>query len=126
VIENDIDLFAFWHSSKRLQGLNLSSYVNTKIDKIIESLKNETDKEKKKELYQNFVLEMKKDIPATFIYSPDFIYAVDKKLNTENLNYLKKPSDRFDMVHTWYTEKEAIWAFMDRVTIFKKIQKLIQ
>lgn len=126
VIENDIDLFAFWHSSKRLQGLNLSSYVNTKIDKIIESLKNETDKEKKKELYQNFISEMRKDIPATFIYSPDFIYAVDRKLKTENMDYLKKPSDRFYSVYTWYTETEAIWAFIDKVTLFKKIQKLIQ
>src|SRR6185369_17927164 len=37
IINNESDLFAFWHSSQRKDpGLNVAMYTNAKVDKILE------------------------------------------------------------------------------------------
>ncbi len=121
VVQNDVDLYAFWHSSQRVgSGLNVSMYANSKIDKILNDLKNTSQDEEKDILYQKFIEEMNKDLPAAFLYSPQFIYVTDKDIRLTGLTHIKKPADRFNSVHTWHIKTESIWAFLVHNDFLKK------
>lgn len=110
IINHESDLFAFWHSSQRKDpGLNVAMYTNSKVDKILEdafTITNEQDRTKK---YLQFEDEIIKDMPAVFLYSPDFIYVVSKNLKNFKMNYIISPKDRYLNVYSWYTDTENVW-----------------
>lgn len=103
------DLYAFWHSSQRIApGLNISMYVNNKVDKILESIRAENVEEKKIKLYNDLESIISSDIPAIFLYSPKYIYAIPKELNGLEIIKLTVPSERFYNVTSWYTETQRV------------------
>jgi len=80
VLNADPDPFAFWHSSQRKDpGLNLSVYANDKIDKLLEEGRQSIDQESRKEKYNEFQKLLTEDVPAVFLYSPTYLYPVNKK-----------------------------------------------
>ena len=110
IINNESDLFAFWHSSQRKDpGLNVALYTNAKVDKILENAAVIVDKDSRIQKYIQFTEEIKKDMPAIFLYSPDFIYTVSKNLKQLKMNRVILPSDRYLNAYAWYTETENIW-----------------
>ncbi len=110
VIGRDLDLYPFWHSSQRNDpGLNIALYTNIKADKALETIRNTSDEKKKTESLQILEREIKNDIPAIFLYSPDYIYATTKELHSIPLTNITSPSDRFMNIHEWYTETEKVW-----------------
>jgi len=110
IINNESDLFAFWHSSQRKDpGLNVSLYTNAKVDQILESAFVTSSKEERIKKYLQFEEEIKKDIPAIFLYSPDFIYITSKDLKGIGLNQIVSASNRFYDVHKWYLKEDNVW-----------------
>ncbi len=110
IINHESDLFAFWHSSQRNDpGLNVSMYTNAKVDKILEEAFITTDEKSRIKKYAQFEDEIKKDMPAIFLYSPDFIYVVSKNLQGLNMSHITSPADRFSNVYSWYTETDNVW-----------------
>ena len=115
IINHESDLFAFWHSSQRKDpGLNVAMYTNAKVDKILEeafTLLNEDQRLKK---YAEFESEIKKDMPAVFLYSPKFIYAVSSELNGLSIDHIISPADRFANVNSWYTKTQNVWKIFSK------------
>jgi len=110
IINNESDLFAFWHSSQRKDpGLNVASYTNAKVDKILEDAFITTDKNLRIKKYAEFKDEIKKDMPAVFLYSPDFIYVVSKNVKGFSLEHIVNPSDRFLNSYLWYIKTDDVW-----------------
>ncbi|MFA7285881.1 MAG: peptide ABC transporter substrate-binding protein [Candidatus Paceibacterota bacterium] len=110
IINNEGDLFAFWHSSQRTDpGLNIAMYTNPKVDKILEDASKTIDENERVKKYAQFGEEIKKDLPAVFIYSPNFIYIVSKDLDGFNLNNIINLEERFKNVYTWSVKKEKVW-----------------
>jgi len=111
VTGRDPDPFAFWHSSQKNDpGLNIASYANSTVDKILETARVTGDSEKRKTLYKEFTKEILKDTPAIFLYSPKFIYIQPSELKTEkSVLSIITPSERFSQVHKWYTNTESVW-----------------
>ena len=110
IINSESNLYAFWHSSQRKDpGSNISLYTNAKVDKILEESFTTLNKEDRIKKFIQFEEEIKKDMPAVFLYSPDFIYTVPKKLKGFAIENIISPSDRFSDVYLWYTETENIW-----------------
>ena len=104
------DPFAFWHSSQRNDpGLNIALYTNTKADKILESLRGTLDKEDRAVKYLDFGREIEKDVPAVFVYSPDFTYLIDENLSGIALGNITIPSDRFAGINNWYLKTDNVW-----------------
>lgn len=115
IVGRELDLFSFWHSSqKKNPGVNVAMYSNTKVDKILESLKAERDTDKKIKLLKDFQTEIEKDIPASFIYSPNFIYLLPKEVKNVNIIPPVTTSDRFLNVHEWYINTEKVWKIFTR------------
>ncbi len=115
IINNESDLYAFWHSSQRKDpGLNVAIYTNVKVDKILEDTFKTNDIKARNEKYAEFEKEIKKDNPAVFLYTPKMIYVVSKRLNGLNLEKTDSLSDRFLSVNTWYTEKDRVWKIFSK------------
>lgn len=114
VINNYSDLYAFWHSSQRLDpGLNITNYANITTDKLLADLREETDDEKIKKAVLEFNENIKKDHPAIFLYSPDFIYVTKSELMGVDINQIRNSEDRFINVHQWFINKDKIWKIFE-------------
>jgi peptide/nickel transport system substrate-binding protein len=110
IIGVNSDPYAFWHSSQRLDpGLNISSYANITVDKALTESRATKDTETRTKDYQTFQNEIKKDIPAIFLYAPQFVYATQNSIHGVGLNTLNTPSERFLDAYAWYMNTEHIW-----------------
>ncbi len=112
VIGREFDLFAFWHSSQRNDpGLNIALYANASADKVLEELRATGSEEERMKLYAKFEAELEKDIPAIFLYAPDFVYSVPNDIEGLELGFIGRPSDRFLGASVWHRETEHVWPF---------------
>jgi len=110
VINRDLDYYAFWHSSQRNDpGLNLALYTSIESDTALETARDTLDMEEKLPLLQKFEKEVINDVPAVFLYSPDFIYIVPQIVNAQFPHIVVTSSDRFAEVYNWYMETEKVW-----------------
>lgn len=113
VVGRDPDLYAFWHSSQRNDpGLNIAMYTNAKADKALEDMRKATSTDATKLAYDRFAKEVSTDIPAVFLFSPDFIYALPNKIKNVSLGQITTPNDRFISIPDWYIETEKVWSFL--------------
>ncbi len=109
-IGKDLDLYAFWHSSQRNSpGLNVAQYVNSKVDKILEEARVTTDLEDRREHYEEFEKIIQDEVPAIFLYSPEFMYVVPEKVKGLKLEYITSSSDRFYGINDWYITTDSVW-----------------
>jgi peptide/nickel transport system substrate-binding protein len=114
-IGNSVDLYAFWHSSQRNPpGLNIAMYVNSQTDKLLESARSELNTAQELADYGNFAAIIQNDIPAVFLYSPDFIYVVPKKVYGISINTLSVPENRWSDISKWYIDTDSVWKFFIR------------
>ncbi len=110
VVGRELDLYAFWGSSQRNDpGLNIALYTNPAVDRALEDLRSTTDTEKQQTLYRTIEDELARDIPAVFLYAPDFVYSVPKDIKGLDLGFIEAPSDRFLSVATWHRETDYVW-----------------
>lgn len=115
IIGRDLDLFAFWHSSQRNDpGLNIALYANITTDKLLEEGRQILSKKDRVEKYKQFEEEIKKETPAVFLYSPEFIYIVKSNIEGINLGTITTSSDRFMDVHSWYIDTDKVWDFFEK------------
>jgi peptide/nickel transport system substrate-binding protein len=119
VVGRSADLFAFWHSSQRNDpGLNLAMYANSRADALLAQARATTDRKQREILYTKFTEEIRKDVPAVFLYAPEFIYVVPQSLRGIALGSLSTPAERFQNAYQWYTDTESVWSiFADKVTV---------
>lgn len=112
VVGRELDLFAFWHSSQRNDpGLNVALYANATADKALEGLRQSSDKAERDALLATFIGELRKDMPALFLYAPDFVYSIDNGIQGLSLGFIETPSDRFLSVPLWHRETDYVWPF---------------
>lgn len=115
VIGRELDLFAFWHSSQRLDpGLNIALYANAAADKALEGLRATADTQKRTELLRDFNAEIEKDLPAIFLYAPDFVYSIPNDIAGVTLGFIETPDDRFLSLPSWHKETDEIWPIFAR------------
>ena len=110
VVGRDMDFFAFWHSSQRNDpGLNIAMYTNTKVDKLLEDARKTLDTSSRIAKYKTFSEEIQKDVPAIFLYSPEFIYITPGKIQGFSLSAITLPFERFLNINNWYIETNNLW-----------------
>ncbi|HWB34369.1 MAG TPA: peptide ABC transporter substrate-binding protein [Candidatus Paceibacterota bacterium] len=110
VIGRELDLYAFWDSSQRNDpGLNVALYANSTADKILEQLRQTTDTTMRQNLYSQFLAQFNADIPAVFLYAPDFVYSIPNDIQGLDLGFIETPSDRFLSAPEWHRETDYVW-----------------
>jgi len=112
VTGHDPDLFAFWHSSQRNDpGLNIALYANIATDKLLDDARKTLNVEDKISYYKKFQDEVAEDIPAVFIYTPDFVYILPEKIQGVKIGSVTTQSERFLDIHNWFIETDLVWKF---------------
>ncbi|PIR46958.1 MAG: hypothetical protein COV07_01565 [Candidatus Vogelbacteria bacterium CG10_big_fil_rev_8_21_14_0_10_45_14] len=116
VVGREPDLFAFWHSSQRNDpGLNISMYTNSKVDKMLEGARRTIVRSEREDLMREIATTIKSDSPATFVYSPLFLYILPEKVKGVDLGAITTTGDRFSTVSKWHIETERVWRyFLDK------------
>ncbi len=110
IISKDLDLYAFWHSSQRNSpGLNISMYVNSRADNLLEDIRTTTDPNKRADMYQALQKIIRSDVPAVFIYSPEYIYIMSDNIKGYNIKSIANHSERFYGIEKWYITMDHVW-----------------
>ncbi|MDE1975221.1 MAG: hypothetical protein KGI49_01785 [Patescibacteria group bacterium] len=111
-VGSDGDMFAFWHSSERnAPGLNVAMYASSKVDKLLQDIRSNGDPTARAADYAALDQDIRSDVPAIFLYAPDFIYAMPKDLKGAELGTMTVPSDRWSSVSSWYIATDKVWDF---------------
>jgi peptide/nickel transport system substrate-binding protein len=109
-INNESDLYSFWHSTQRQDpGLNIAMYNNKKVDNILDIIQKTPLKQERLEKYIDLAEEFESTIPAILIYAPKYLYVTSSKFNNFSLNNITTPSDRFNFIHQWSTRVDRVW-----------------
>jgi len=104
------DPFVFWHSSQTLDpGLNVASYTSSDANEVVEKIRETNDIKERNDLYRSLTETINEDLPATFLYSPKFIYATNESIGGMDLGSIADPSDRFLNVDSWYLHEDKTW-----------------
>ncbi|HQA04097.1 MAG TPA: peptide-binding protein [Thermodesulfovibrio thiophilus] len=80
-LSHDPDLYDIFHSSKTKHGeFNFVSYSNPYVDRLIEQARGILNRDERKKLYFKIHKLITEDQPYTFLYVPDTIIAVNKRI----------------------------------------------
>ncbi len=106
----DVDPFSFWHSSQiEDPGLNLSLFSNRHADKALEDARQTNNLEERQKKYFEFQNILDEEAPAIFLYSPFYIYPVEKKVKGIKISDISMPVDRFIGFEDWYIKTKKVW-----------------
>jgi peptide/nickel transport system substrate-binding protein len=103
IIGHDPDVSAFWHSSQRNNGLNIINYNNQVVDELLTEARqissSQADRIKKYHSFQELLVD---DLPAIFLFSPDYLYIQTKKLKGFETEFIIEPRHRFSSINSWH------------------------
>ena len=103
ILGSDPDLYPFWHSSQRkYPGLNMTSFANKQADKLIEEARETFDAKKRGEIYKQIQKIIIDDMPAIFLFQPNYTYVLPSKLNGFDMSRIFIPADRLLDSNKWY------------------------
>lgn len=109
-VGRSLDLYPFWHSSSREDpGLNVSLYANINVDSLVTKMRVATSTDERDRLIDQFVDEVEHDMPAIFLFSPSFSYAVAEEVKTAEFEKIQRPSERWSNIAEWYMYKSGVW-----------------
>ncbi len=98
----NLDVFSYWHSSQATShGLNLSNYQNPRADALMESIRQSFDTEKREKELKELAGIISEDVPAIFLFTPDYTYWVDSRVTGIKLEKILSPKDRFGTIENW-------------------------
>ncbi len=104
------DLYPFWHSSQKIDpGLNISSYENKDVDKLLKEARETLDTSVKQQKYEQLQDIILNDAPALFLYNPDYLYWASKKVQGIDTQKITDPAKRFINVTNWFIETKRVW-----------------
>ena len=109
-IGRQLDFYPFWHSGGRNHpGLNIALYTSIATDKLLTDLRTEKDNQIRLDYYREFEAELTNDLPAIWLYVPEFTYVLPKSVHIQNLEGLSSANDRFAGIANWYLENQNLW-----------------
>lgn len=105
-----LDYYSFWHSSQRNDpGLNIALYANITTDSLLSDLRKSTSTEDREAQLISFAEEIASETPAIFLYAPELVYILPKKIQNASFTGVGEPHERFSSVHEWYIKTESVW-----------------
>lgn len=109
IIGSDPDISSFWHSSQVNGGLNFIAYNNNDVDTLlIEARKIVNKQEERIEKYKEIQELIVEDKPAIFLFSPQYLYVFDQKVQGFFGQTLIYPKNRFASIFDWYIKTKKI------------------
>lgn len=127
ITESPSDLYAFWHSSQRTYpGLNISNYVSSKLDKQLETLRENSSELDRISAYEMVKKEFEDEVPGIFLFAPSLVYITNDKITSELPYFSLNNSSRFTLVESWYKNTEKIWPKTYYKPLIVKLESFIK
>src|SRR3989344_683924 len=122
---DNLDGYSYWHSSGiqkrtllrtdlRLDAYNLSQYTSFEADSLLETVRGNRAENEQYAALRRLRDVLAKDVPAIFLYSPQYAFAYSKALHGVVLGDLSLHSDRFLSLAQWYVKERLV--FIDDVS----------
>lgn len=109
-LNNNPDIFSFWHSSQRFDpGLNLALFNDKTTDGLLESLRQTLDEATRLQNLSKLQKIINDQKPAIFIYSPQYLYITSKNLSGFAAKTIAVPANRFEAVNGWYLKTARVF-----------------
>lgn len=104
------DPYIYWHSSQiSSPGLNLAQYTNVNNDGYLETARTNTDTSVIKSSLAQFQQQIAADVPAVFIYSPQYIYYTNPAMKNITLATGNSSIDRYASISEWYVKTKRVF-----------------
>ncbi len=104
------DPYTFWHSDQTMDpGLNLAQYTSERADELIVAARRATSQQEFATAITKLRRTIRDDIPAIFLYTPDFRYFVRSKVKGISVNKLADPAHRFTNIEKWFIKTKRVW-----------------
>lgn len=121
---DNLDGYSYWHSSGiqkhtvfrtdlRLDAYNLSQYASFEADTLLEAVRGHSSESEQYAALRKLRDVLAEDVPAMFLYSPQYAFAYSKALHGVALGDLSLHSDRFLSLAQWYVKERRV--FLDGV-----------
>lgn len=108
ILGADTDPYPFWHSSQtKPPGVNLAGYGNNRVDALLEEGRILSDENERAKRYQEFQKIISNDLPAVFLLSPTYSYAIDARVHGAKFGVLADPADRFNSISSWFIKTKS-------------------
>jgi len=109
IVGLDPDPYPFWHSSQiSNEGLNISNFKHSEANQVLEEARQTPDQETKNEKYIHFQNILVAELPAIFLYNPDYIYPISYKIKGADQKLIINPSDRLTNIHKWFIKTKRV------------------
>lgn len=109
ILPADPDPYPFWHSTQtRSPGLNLASFKNQEVDKLLEEARKTSDQVKRTELYKEFQNKILELNPAIILYQPYYLFVTNQVYGVDAI-YAALPSGRFNNIEQWHVRTKRVW-----------------
>ena len=106
---SDPDKYNLWHSTKtEYPGLNLSGYSFERVDILLERARTENNRELRKEDYSLFQKYLMNDMPALYLYHPNYAFIAHDTVKGIELSEAILPHHRYDSIEHWYISEENL------------------
>jgi peptide/nickel transport system substrate-binding protein len=103
------DPYIYWHSSQvNSPGLNLAQYTNINNDGYIETARTNTDINVISSSLAQFQQQIASDVPAIFIYSPQYLYYTKPIISNIRLSTGNSSVDRYASISEWYVRTKRV------------------
>ncbi len=112
VIPGDPDPYPFWHETQALagQGQNYTGFQHRRISEVIEQARTTVNRDARFNLYKEFQQLFMQEVPAIPVYVPIYTYALDTRVNGDQMGPLMRTGDRFRTVAEWYVLQRRVVA----------------
>ncbi len=116
VLTGDPDPYPFWHETQALpgQGQNYAGFQHRRISEVIEQARLTVDPVQRMALYHEFQQLFMTEVPALPLYVPVYTYAIDVRVNGDQLGPLMRTGDRFRTIANWYVLQRRVVAGQQR------------
>jgi peptide/nickel transport system substrate-binding protein len=110
ILQNQDDLFSFWHSSQEgYPGLNLSFFSTENTDRLLENIRQTDNENTRNAELDSLALFLSNESPAAFLYSVPLVFVHESRLEgLENKKALSSPAERFSGVTQWFVQKARV------------------
>jgi peptide/nickel transport system substrate-binding protein len=103
------DLYPFWHSSQRQDpGFNLGMLKNNNADNLLSDIRQDLNSADRIQKYKDFQKILADEAPATFLYSPYYLYPVSSEVGGMNTKKINSPYLRFADVSHWFVKTTRV------------------
>jgi len=101
-LPGDPDPYPFWHETQVTNGQNYAGFVHRRASEVIEQGRIAINRDRRRELYDEFQEIFAQQVPALLLYVPVYTYGVDERIHNLQISPLMYPSDRFRAISDWW------------------------